>query len=183
MRKLTYLLSSALVAVALVACGSEAGGGAGAGATSSEDKAFEGALKFARCMREQGLDFPDPKRGNNGMVQVGGGPGQQFDPSDPKTEAASKKCGVHLEQGGGPPLDQAQQAKFQDAFVKYARCMREQGIDMPDPKSGEGGGGIVFKVGDPNAPDPESPRFKQADKECHSLLAGLDEAVPSEQSP
>jgi hypothetical protein len=28
-----------------------------------------------------------------------------------------------------------------DAFLAYARCMRENGIDMPDPQFDEGGGG------------------------------------------
>ena len=178
MRTITLTLTTALAALALAACG--AGGDDTATDTSSaQDKAFDGALKFARCMRGEGVDFPDPKKEGSGLVKVGGGTGQN--PDDPRTRAAVDKCGKHLQQGGGDAPDQAQQAKFQDAFVKYARCMRAKGVDVPDPKPGAGG--MVFRVGDSDNPDPQSPKFKAADKQCHGHLAAMDKEIQGEASP
>jgi hypothetical protein len=179
MRFITPTLTAAAAALALAACG---GGASDPSTASGEDKAFEGALKFARCMRAEGLDFPDPERGSNGMVRIGPSAGQGPNPDDPRTRSALKTCERHLEEGGGQAPDAAQQAKFQDAFLDYARCMRGEGVNIPDPKAGKGGGGIVFRVGDPNAPDPDSPRYRAADRKCHSALAEVDEAV-QETSP
>jgi hypothetical protein len=64
--------------------------------------------------------------------------------------------------------------------VKYARCMRREGVDVPDPKPGQGG--LIMRFGDPDAPNPESPRFKAADRTCHPLLAEIDKAVQRERS-
>ena len=177
MRTITATLTTALATLALAACG--AGGDDAANQpASAQDKALDGALKFARCMRGEGLDFPDPQKGGNGVVKVGG---PRQNPDDPRTRAAADKCGKHLQQGGGDAPDQAQQAKFQDAFVKYARCMRAEGVDVPDPKPGAGG--MVFRVGDADNPDPQSPKFKAADKQCHAHLAAIDKEIQGEASP
>ncbi len=146
MRTLHLTITTALAALALGACGSDGSAGGGTG-SSPRDAAFDGALKFARCMRGEGLDFPDPKRAGNGMIQIGGHDGPRLNPNDPKLEAARKKCGKYLEEGGGDAPDPAQQAKFQDAFLQYARCMRREGVNIPDPKPGAGGG-IIARVGD-----------------------------------
>lgn len=165
----------AALALALAACG-----GDGASPTSAgEDKALAGALKFAKCMRGEGIDFPDPQPGSGGMIRIGPGPGGKGpDPSSPKVAAAEKACGKHLEQGGGPADDPATRAKLQDAFVKYAGCMRRNGVDLPDPAAG--GGGLVIRPGDTGAPDPQSPQYKAADAKCHHHLAAADEALEDE---
>ena len=67
------------------------------------------ALKFARCMREAGFDFPDPQfqsgPGGGGMVMIGG-PGSSIDPGDPAVQAAMEKCqeaaGMPKPGQGGP---------------------------------------------------------------------------------
>jgi hypothetical protein len=177
----TTTLTVALAGLTLAACGGGEGAGGDGGATASpRDRAFEAALRFARCMRAEGLDFPDPRKDSRGLIRMGPGPGTRLDPSDPKVEAGQAKCGRHLREGGGEPPDAATRARVQDAFVKYARCMRAEGVDMPDPKPGEGG--FVFRLGDPNSPDPESARFKRADRACHRLLAEVDRAVSRERS-
>ena len=176
MRNLTLTLTTALAALALGACGAGSDDSANP-ASSSQDKALDGALKFARCMRGEGIDVPDPQKGANGLVKVGG---PRQNPENPRNRAAAQKCGKHLQDGGEAP-DPAQQAKFQDAFVKYARCMRAAGVNVPDPKPGDGG--LLADKRDPSAPDPESPAFKAADRKCHSILAVVDKPVQSEQSP
>lgn len=177
MRNLTLTLTTALTALTLAACGGAGGDDAATKASSAQDKALDGALKFARCMRGEGIDFPDPQKGANGLVKIGG---PRQNPENPRNRAAADKCGKHLQDGGDAP-DPAQQAKFQDAFVKYARCMRAAGVNVPDPKPGAGG--LVVDTRDPRAPKPESPAFKAADRKCHSLLADVDKSVQNEQSP
>ena len=48
--------------------------------------------------------------------------------------------------GGGETLDPAKRAKLQESALNYARCMREHGVDMPDPKL-SGDGGLTFQAG------------------------------------
>jgi hypothetical protein len=172
----TIPITAAIAVLAVSGCG-DSGEPA---ASSPRDKAFEGALKFARCMRAEGVDFPDPVKQGNGLIKIGG-PGMRMNPDDPKIKAASEKCGKYLEREGGEARDPAQEAKFQDAFLRYARCMRGLGFNVPDPKPGQGG--LVIRRGDPNAVDPESPAYKAADRKCHSLLAEVDKAVSGETSP
>ncbi|MCZ6456614.1 MAG: hypothetical protein O6650_05120, partial [Actinobacteria bacterium] len=65
------------------------------------------------------------------------------------------------------------QSEFQDSFLEFAVCMRDQGIDMPDPDfsggfgPGEGGGRGLF--GDI---DPQDPAFQEAAEECQGIFEG-----------
>ena len=168
------------LALALAACGgSPEGDGVASlgGAGSADDNGSETAsaskdpqqraLDFAKCMREQGIDMPDPQVDDQGRVtmRIGGGPGQGGSRPDPeKLEAAQKKCGRLMGGGDGPgQID----PKARDAMVAYARCMRGQGIDMPDPT----GEGMLLRKGE--GPDPTSEEFQQADKACNHHLASI----------
>ena len=175
-RSLLTLTAAAAAALALAACGEDAGSGSGENA-SPRERAQQGALKFARCMRENGVDMPDPQVGDNGLVRIGPGPGQggPSGPDSPQERRALEACGKHLEEGGEAP-DDAAMAKHRDAFVAYARCMREEGVDVPDPSQD----GMVLDARDPDAPDPDSPEFQRADTVCHKHLAAVDAAVEGE---
>ncbi|HEX8083175.1 MAG TPA: hypothetical protein VF529_02730 [Solirubrobacteraceae bacterium] len=168
-RALISISAAGAAALALAACGGGDGGG-GDTPASPRERAQESALEFARCMREQGVDFPDPQVGENGLVMIGPGPGKGPRPDDPKLRRATEACEEHLDAGGEAP-DDAVLAKHRDAFVAYARCMREEGVNVPDPGAE---GGLVFKVGDPDAPDPRSPAYRRADEVCHKHLAAVD---------
>jgi hypothetical protein len=51
------------------------------------------ALKNAQCMRDHGIDFPDPQFGEGGrMQQKIGGPGSGIDPKSQKFQDAMKAC-------------------------------------------------------------------------------------------
>jgi hypothetical protein len=57
-------------------------------------------------------------------------------------------------------------------MVAFARCMREHGIDMPDPT----GDGLVLRRDDGGrggGPDPSSEKFREAEKACDHHLATL----------
>jgi hypothetical protein len=187
MTRSPLLLLAVGAALALGACGSsDDNGGSGSGTKSQDDKAFEGALKYAKCMREHGIDMPDPQRvGSGGIKQtMNGKPGSRA-----KMDAANKDCQKYMQIGGGRAPSAAEQAKAKDAMLAYAKCMRDNGVDMPDPKFSNSGGGVTFQLGGPGnkggstgGPNPDSPTFKAADKVCHSKLADLEKGGPGGDS-
>ena len=177
MTRSPIVLAAVGAALALGACGSsnDAGGNSADGA-KGQDKAFEGALKFSKCMREHGIDMADPQRVGKGGIKLTGG---KVNPNDPKMKSAQSACQKYMQIGGGETIDPAKRAKLQEAALKYARCMRGQGVDMPDPKLA-GNGGLTFQAGPgPKSNSsgatglgvtPESPKFQAADKACNHLL-------------
>jgi hypothetical protein len=60
-------------------------------------------------------------------------------------------------------MSEADQQRFKDAALAHARCMREHGLDFPDPQFSEGGGATMRLGGGVN---PEDPKFKAAEKAC-----------------
>jgi hypothetical protein len=181
--------------VLLAACGGGGGGGrvASAGGKSASqsnnddnDKASkaeteEAFRKFARCMREHGLDVSDPQFDEGGGSVVFGGSaqgGEQAPPDQQKFDQANKECrhfikGVVNESGRKP--DPKEQKKIQGQALAFAKCMREHGIDLPDPKFDDGRVQQQLGGGDPN-----DPTFKQAQKVC-AKKAGLPK--PGKKGP
>lgn len=149
------------------------GDGSGADASASPSVDPEDALaEFAECMRDNGIeDFPDPQIDENGGITIqapgGGGDGAPSEEDLEDLQAAMEACQDLLPQGLGPgEISEEDQAAFQDALLEYAQCMRDQGIDYPDPALSEGGGFIGGGEGfDPNDPD-----FQAADEACRPIL-------------
>ena len=181
MTRSPLLLLAVGAAIALGACGSSDDNGGASGGKSRSDKAFEGALKYAKCMRDHGIDAPDPQRVGSGGIKMSmkGGPTNKA-----KMDAANKDCQKYMQIGGGQAPSAAEQAKAKDAMLAYAKCMRGHGVNMPDPKFSSSGGGTTFQLGGPGTkggstgPNPDSPTFKAADKVCHSNLAALEKNGP-----
>ncbi len=156
----------------LAACGgdgeNEASAGPAGGPSQSErEKIREAAVKFAQCMRENGVeDFPDP--GADGGTAIRVGPESGIDPEE--MEVAQKAC-EHLQEDIRPQMSEADQQEFKERALEHARCMREHGIDMPDPEF-SGGGKVTMKMkrGEVN---PEDPEFQAAQKECGGEGGGL----------
>jgi hypothetical protein len=138
--------------VASISTPSQTGGPAAADTSgkSDEDKMRD----FAKCMREHGVDMPDPKpAGDGGMAIALGGDGADAS----KIDAAQNAC-KHLMPNGGemkPPS-----AEELDKMRKDAKCMREHGVDMPDPDPSGKGATRIGGVGD----DPK--KFEAAAKAC-----------------
>jgi ABC-type glycerol-3-phosphate transport system substrate-binding protein len=179
MTRSPLLLAAVGAALALGACGSsdDATDSTASGA-KGQDKAFEGALKFSKCMRDHGIGMPDPQRVGKGGIKLSGG---KANFNDPKMKSAQSACQKYMQIGGGETIDPAKRAKLQEAALSYARCMRGQGVDMPDPKLA-GNGGLSFQAGPGPGPksngsggkglgvSPDSPKFQAADKACNHLL-------------
>gem|GEM_PF-408439 len=103
---------------------------AGSGAAAGEAQSLPDALKFARCMRANGVpDFPDPSPGGGFQFS----PGTGIDPSSAAVQAAQAKCRRFMP---GPALGSRTQPspKWLAHMVKVAECMRRHGVPgFPDP--------------------------------------------------
>jgi hypothetical protein len=177
------IVTAVVAALALGACGSSNNDNNSGSRAQDADKAYDGALKFTKCMRDHGVDMPDPTRNADGGITMrgpGGPGGRRLD--DTKVQAAQQACAKYQSLGGGKAPDPQKLAAQRDTFVAYARCMRGKGVDMPDPKVS--GGGIQMSLGRGLSPD--SAVFKAADKACHPLLGkiggGPGGAGPSSQT-
>ena len=135
----------------------------------------EAALAFAECMREHGVDMPDPQVGSNGEMtfSIGVGPGSA---DVEKMQAAQEACQDLMPRSMGEPRELTAEQK--DAMLGFAQCMRDHGIDMPDPVFE--GGGMVRIGGGPGtdgsqgpAFDPRSEEFQAASETCRAEFGEL----------
>jgi hypothetical protein len=154
------VVAVAVTALALAACGG--GEGSGSGAKSDQEKFQEFALKQARCMRRHGVDVPDPKPGG-GLIMNG-------DVANPDQFArAQRACEKEVGKPPAPELSEKQQREFREAALKHARCMREHGIDFPDPTFGANGE-VRIELKGSGGPRPDDPAFQAADAKCRKYL-------------
>jgi hypothetical protein len=144
----------------------------------------EAPLKFAQCMREHGVDMADPTVNADGgvMIAIGapaaGDGGATADSPDPKEfEAANKACEHFMKdaQGQFDPPSEEDQKKMQEQALAFSKCMREHGIDMPDPTISADGGGLSVSIGEPDSTGPaidgpsidvNSKEFQDASEAC-----------------
>jgi hypothetical protein len=158
--------------------------------TAGSEDPEEALLAFTECMRENGIDMPDPVfRRIDGSGGDGGGvaeaqPGEAlpFDPNSDEFQAAQDACQHHLE--GLGPLEPGDAPRLspeeEEAFLAFAECMREHGIDMPDP----GNGGFVIRPGsDADVVDPRSEEFQAAEAACREHLKGVIDEPVEESAP
>mgnify|MGYP001821160849 CR=1 FL=1 len=130
-------------------------------------------LAFTQCLRDQGIDVDDPTMDADGNMQlppiniempdVVEDPDEMPDMSE--FEDMIAPCEEHLE-GVVSTFSSADTTEIEDKLLAYAECMRENGVDMPDPDFSSGGGMI-----DLGAIDGED--FEAAEAACSPLLADL----------
>ena len=123
---------AALAMVALVGAGCSSTGSSGdSGNTAHHEK----AVKFAECMRDNGVSgFPDPDASGeltiDGVVN-----GSSLDPNSPAWKKAISAC-KDLQPPGF--TGHKRSAEEQAAALKFAQCIRDNGVkDFPDPAKGE----------------------------------------------
>ncbi|MER7793492.1 hypothetical protein [Streptomyces sp. NPDC097640] len=156
------------LALSLTGCGSGSGGddkvasadGAkkddGGSSAPSMDPQEMGA-KFAQCMREHGIDMEDPEPGQGIRIDIPPGTAKGT------VEKAQEACREYdpVQNGGGRKPD----AKAQESMRKYAKCMREKGVEnFPDPQTG---GGLQLDGSVMDDPD-----FSKAEKACNKYIGG-----------
>lgn len=142
---------------------------------TSEADSQQAMLDFAACMREHGIDMPDPQFTGDGTGSFTvGGPGTGDTAIDKaKLDEAQKACQPYLDKvkSNAPPMDPAKIEEEKQKLLTYAQCMRDHGIDFPDPQISTDGGGLQVEMGGPGT-DASSPGFKAANDAC-SKDAGL----------
>lgn len=159
----TRLILAALAATAsLAACGGEDPAPA-SGANDRESANRKAMLDYARCMRENGIDMPDPQfEGGRTTMRVGGP-----DMSPEKMRAAEEACKKYQQAIKPPELSEEQKTEFKEQALAHTRCMRKQGIDVPDPQFDESGG-VQMRLG--RGINPESAKFRKAQEACRDTL-------------
>lgn len=111
------------------------------------EEAFQ---RYSECMREHGVEMPDPNSGENGAVFSIGGDGVDLE----AMEGAAAACDPILEDAFGEfEMTPEQQAEILDQELAFAQCMRDNGIDWPDP-SGDLSGAVSIEL--PGDLDPEA---------------------------
>jgi hypothetical protein len=160
----------AIVGVLAAGCGGDDTAGGKSSAANGEREAREAALNYARCMREHGVDMPDPTFDGGGIKQKVPKPKLP----KPKLQEAERACSKYTEEVEPPTLSEEEEQEFRDAALANARCMREHGIEnFPDPTfPGSGEAQIRAPEG---AFDPNDPDFKQAQEDCKDTLPKVDE--------
>lgn len=166
--RLARVVVCALVLATSMACGSSNDGPGVASANGGTSSATptpsasgdrqEQLRQFAQCMRDHGVDLPDP--------DPNGGPGmlQNLRTNDPAFQSAFTACQSTLPNGGQPPKLNPEQV---EQYRVFAQCMRDHGVDVPDPEPdgtlriGQG----RFNLGDPN--------LQKALEACRDTLTGV----------
>jgi hypothetical protein len=166
-KPITTTLAVLALAGLLGACGSDGDGSGGNDdvASVSGDDSDEQAqgddqadteeelLDWVECMRDEGIDIPDPTRDEDGNlvidgpgIRLGGGDSggstssddeggdgdePDFDPED--MDAAMEACGEPPALGPNDISEEDRQEMEENALA-FAECMRDEGIeDFPDP--------------------------------------------------
>ena len=127
----TLRLLAALAMVALLSTGcSNALAGTGSGGGSNATNRDQ-AVKFAECMRKNGVrEFPDPDA--SGELTIDGiANGSSVDPSSAAFKQAIAAC-----KDPQPPgfIGHKRTVQEQDNALQFAQCIRDNGVkDFPDP--------------------------------------------------
>lgn len=170
-RGLLAAVALSAVVVLMGACGSNApaptgSGSSGAGNTTAN---VAQAVKFAHCMRANGIsDFPDPDA--SGQLTIDGvANGSSIDTSSAAFQQAINTCKDLEPAGFTGPTRSAQQ---QQAALKFALCMRSNGVaDFPDPAAD---GPLIDTNRIPSlaGKDPRSdPGFNAATQKCRGFAS------------
>ncbi|MET7396372.1 hypothetical protein ABZS66_23115 [Dactylosporangium sp. NPDC005572] len=149
MRRHLYAATALLaLALTMAGCGEEEKPTPQASASADPNAK---ALKFAQCMRENGVNVPDPEPGKGVMMKFDGSVSQE------QVQKAMEACREWAPQGmngGGGGGDPQQEAKMR----KYSQCMRANGVEaFPDPD------GTGIRLDKSVADDPD---FKAAEQAC-----------------
>lgn len=182
-RRLLLLTPIALASVTLALLASGCGGSDESAAVAAADPTAqtteaEGAvdekgpeqalLEFAQCMRDNGIaDFPDPVANADGSFRIGQPPASTDFQAWNRVAAgpcSERLADAGLVLGGGQSQDDVSQAERLDAELAFAKCMRGEGVNVPDPDPNDPLGGL-------HGLDPQSPTVQTAMSKCQPLLA------------
>jgi hypothetical protein len=136
---------------------------------------------FEACMQEHGVDVQiaiagdgeGPSTGgfrappNSGEAQPNGGNGGE-PPDEKALEEADQACRHLLPSGMMGDPNATMDPEMADKLLDFSKCMRDHGIDFPDPQFEGGGVRIQMDEG----MDPDSQAFKEAQEACGDMFPG-----------
>jgi hypothetical protein len=133
-------------------------------AEMTDEERQQAMLDYARCMREHGIDMPDPTFDSNGRGAItisGGSAGEPMDQS--AMDAAQEACQPLMQDviDSAPEMDPEEVEQRKQEALEFAKCMRDHGVDFPDPVFGDGG-----RMTQAMTADPGDPNFQSAQEEC-----------------
>jgi hypothetical protein len=143
-----------------------AGGGAPAGSPPAVDEAG-----WVKCLRDRGLQvtYPDPDIGSKPQLD------ESSVPQD-KLRAALQACQRFNPNYGvkAPPMDPATLERWR----QFARCMRAQGVDWPDPEPGDARPRFPEGPDDPGSRDPGVARDQAQQDQTTAAMETCSDQVP-----
>lgn len=149
----------------------------------------QAALDYVECMRDNGIDMPDPEPGGGIMVTQSAEEGEAGeagpDFEDEEWIAADEECQKYMEAAmGSMELDPEREAEMREQMLEYAQCMRDNGVDMPDPEF-DSDGRVSMQIGDPDQPMDQE-EFDAANEACADeggpmMVGGAPGAGPSDE--
>lgn len=118
----------------------------------------DAALAYSRCMREHGVaNFPDADAEGRIRIPLG-----SIDPDSAVFKEAGDACRHLAPEGWGDAKEGPGDA---EVMLKFARCMRENGLpDYPDPDPNSGNRIML---------DPNAPKAQTALESCKAILQDL----------
>lgn len=128
------------------------------------------------CLQKEGITLPQRKPGQRGPGFLGAG-GLPGGVSRSKFQSALTKCDSSLKLSPG-------QGRFfnspatKQAYTKFAACMREHGVNLPEANTS--GSGPIF---DTKGINTASAAFKAAEAKCRSDLFGAFHLRPGVGAP
>jgi hypothetical protein len=164
-RKLRPLAALAMVALIGAGCSNDSDGtGKDAAANQTE------AVKFAECMRDNGVsEFPDPDA-SGGLTIDGVVNGSSLDTSTPAWQEAIGAC-RDLQPPGFTGTEASPEE--QEVRLEFAQCMRDNGVeDFPDPAPN---GPLIDTTRIPSAAGRGArsiPGFDAATQKCGDAFSG-----------
>lgn len=129
------------------------------------------------CLQKEGVTLPQRKPGQGGPGSFGAG-GLPAGVSRSKLQAALKKCDSALKISPGQGHFFGNNPAIKQAYAKFATCMREHGVNLPEPNTS--GNGPIF---DTKGIDTSSATFKAAEAKCRSDLFGGFHVRPGVGAP
>lgn len=164
-----------------------AGGSTTTGTAPSKGGPNPGSARFAtmrECLQKNGVTLPKPTSGKS--PPRGGFRGDGALPKGvtrAQLQSALRKCGSaggRLAGGGRRFLQGANRHGLQQAFAKFADCLRQNGINLPAPNTS--GSGPIFNTKGLNT---KGSQFKTATAKCRGVLATAfpQRRAPAGQSP
>ncbi len=151
------ILGAVGLSLLLAACGSST-----PRATGDLQENEQKLVQFARCMREHGVNVKTSTEGpGKGGLRING-----TNPS--AMQAAQNACKRYQPSARKQNLTPQERVEREEQVQRFAKCMREHGINV---HASTAGGGIQIGIeGHGNGPNPESPTFQAAQTSCQKLL-------------